>query len=148
MRLAPATDRDAPRLARIMGGWITETPWIPNLHTADQDVAHVRNMIARFDVTVGRSYRGPQGFLARDGATVHALYLAPRARGRGLGKRLLDDAKARAGRLELWCFQANVRARRFYAREGFAEVELTDGAGNDEKLPDVRLVWPAPEDTA
>ena len=29
----------------------------------------------------------------------------------------------------------------FYVREGFTEVELTDGAGNDEGLPDVRLVW-------
>ena len=50
-------------------------------------------------------------------------------------------AKARSPRLELWTFQANTRARAFYAREGFAEVKLTDGQGNDEELPDVRMVW-------
>ena len=53
-----------------------------------------------------------------------------------------DDAKA-AGHLTLWTFQANDGARRFYAREGFREVEFTDGAGNAEKLPDVRLEWTA-----
>lgn len=31
----------------------------------------------------------------------------------------------------------------FHIREGFGEVEFSDGAGNDEKLPDVRLEWQA-----
>ena len=91
-----------------------------------------------------RDWRGPQGFLARDGEMIHALYLRPKARRRGFGKALLDQAKAETPRLTLWAFQANAQARRFYAREGFAEVEETDGAGNDEKLPDVRLTWERP----
>ena len=32
-------------------------------------------------------------------------------------------------------------ARRFYAREGFVEVDWTDGAGNEEHEPDVRCRW-------
>jgi hypothetical protein len=35
----------------------------------------------------------------------------------------------------------NVKARRFYERRGFAVVEMTDGRGNEEKEPDIRLVW-------
>jgi len=35
-------------------------------------------------------------------------------------------------------------ARRFYGREGFVEVEHTDGAGNEEGEPDVRLEWRPP----
>lgn len=147
MRIAPARPRDAARLARILGGWATETPWMPKLHTRAEDVGHLANLIGRFEVLTARDWRGPQGFLVRDGEAVHALYLAPRARRQGVGKRLMDNAKARTGRIELWCFQANEPALRFYAREGFREVERTDGAGNDEKLPDVRLVWTAPEDT-
>ncbi len=81
------------------------------------------------------------GFLAREGEEVLALYLAPEARGRGVGKALLDAAKAGRERLTLWAFQRNAAALRFYAREGFAEVERTDGAGNEAGLPDVRLVW-------
>lgn len=31
--------------------------------------------------------------------------------------------------------------RRFIAEHGFAEVELTDGADNEEREPDVLLAW-------
>ena len=92
----------------------------------------------------GRHFEGVAATTAHEKIGNHAAATCSRARGRGVGKALLDTAKARSDRLELWCFQANAGARRFYAREGLAEVERTDGAGNDEKLPDVRLVWPAP----
>ncbi len=147
MRLSPARAADAARLGRIMGGWAEETPWMPRLHTPTEDVGHLDMLIARFHVTVLRNWRGAQGFLARDEAMIHAFYLAPEMRGRGWGQRLIDRAKGQCDRLELWCFQANAGALRFYARMGFVEVERTDGAGNDEKLPDVRLVWPGPEET-
>ncbi|MCP3969998.1 MAG: GNAT family N-acetyltransferase [Rhodobacteraceae bacterium] len=124
-----------------MAGWIGETPWMPELHTPDEDMRLLRHLIETTDVVTLRDWRGAQGFLARDGDVVHALYLAPRARRRGHGRRLLHAAKTRASRLELWAFQANSAARAFYAREGFAQAEATDGAGNDENLPDVRLVW-------
>jgi hypothetical protein len=32
-------------------------------------------------------------------------------------------------------------ARRFYERHGFVAVEHTDGAGNEEREPDVRFLW-------
>ncbi len=124
-----------------MSGWIAETAWIPNLHSAGEDTRYLRHLIDTSDVIVLRNWRGLQGFLARHDETVHALYLRPGARGRGWGAKLLDVAKARTPRLSLWAFQANTGARAFYAREGFVEVETTDGAGNDEHLPDVRLVW-------
>jgi GNAT superfamily N-acetyltransferase len=49
--------------------------------------------------------------------------------------------KAREPRLVLWTFQANSAAIAFYLREGFVEIERTDGAGNEEGLPDVRMIW-------
>jgi putative acetyltransferase len=74
---------------------------------------------------------------------VDQLYVAPGHQGRGIGRRLLDLAKERSeGGLELWTFQVNDRARRFYERNGFAAVELTDGSGNEEREPDVRYRWP------
>jgi hypothetical protein len=41
----------------------------------------------------------------------------------------------------LWTFQVNGPARRFYERHGFVEVAQTDGSGNEEAEPDVRLEW-------
>jgi hypothetical protein len=43
--------------------------------------------------------------------------------------------------LQLWTFQRNADARRFYAARGFVDVEVTDGAGNEEMEADVRMVW-------
>jgi GNAT superfamily N-acetyltransferase len=43
--------------------------------------------------------------------------------------------------LELWCFQANSRACRFYEARGFRAIRFTDGADNEEKTPDVRYRW-------
>lgn len=59
-----------------------------------------------------------------------------------LGDRFVALAKQRRpDGLQLWTFQVNGPARRFYERHGFAAVEETDGAGNEEREPDVRYVW-------
>ncbi len=47
----------------------------------------------------------------------------------------------RPGGLALWTFQTNTRAQAFYTRHGFTEVRRTDGSANEEKAPDVRMVW-------
>ena len=58
-----------------------------------------------------------------------------------LGTRLLDVAKAeRPAGLDLWAFQSNTGARRFYERHGFTAVAMTDG-DNEEGAPDVRYRW-------
>ena len=54
---------------------------------------------------------------------------------------LLEQAKAGADELSLWTFQQNLRARLFYERHGFSVVTETDGADNEEKLPDVLYRW-------
>ena len=36
----------------------------------------------------------------------------------------------------------NAPARGFYARRGLVELERTDGSGNEERAPDVRMAWP------
>lgn len=139
--LRPATADDAPDLARIMGDWIDQTPWRPRLHSRDGDLRHLARVIGEMQVTVAHEGEAPLGFLALEGDEVDKLYVDGPARGRGLGKLLLDHAKGQVARLGLWTFQANTGARRFYAREGFCEVRLTDGAGNEEKLPDAWLAW-------
>lgn len=111
---------------------------MPKLHTKAQDLIFVKQLIT---TRVVRMEDSGLGFLARQDGEVDALYLAPHARGQGLGKALLDEAKAAEEMLTLWAFQANEGARRFYAREGFIEAFMTNGDGNLRGLKDVRLVW-------
>jgi GNAT superfamily N-acetyltransferase len=82
------------------------------------------------------------GVLSLSDEMIDQLYLAPSWIGRGLGVRLLDLAKERrpAG-LDLYCFQENGRARRFYERHGFDAIAFGDGSGNEERQPDIRYAW-------
>nr|WP_275116226.1 GNAT family N-acetyltransferase [Aliiroseovarius subalbicans] len=127
-----------------MSGWIDETPWMPRVHTCADEQGFARMLVDKGWTSVARRCGVPVGFLARDGGAVHALYLAPGVRGQGVGKALLDRAKAETRALALYTFQANAGAQRFYLREGFSEVARTDGARNDENLPDIRYEWRAP----
>jgi GNAT superfamily N-acetyltransferase len=88
----------------------------------------------------------PVAVLSLTDDMIDQLYVAPAFIGRGIGSRLMAVAKARRPEgLDLYTFQVNARARRFYAYHGFVEVELGDGSGNDEGQPDVRCAWrPAP----
>ncbi|GID91638.1 GNAT family N-acetyltransferase [Amorphoplanes digitatis] len=84
----------------------------------------------------------PLAVLVLDGDWVGQLYVDPALTGRGLGSRLIELAKSlRPGGLQLWAFETNSAAQRFYLRHGFVVAERTDGSGNEEKAPDVRFVW-------
>ena len=81
--------------------------------------------------------------LVLDGDWLDQLYVEPGLTGRGIGSALVEVAKRqRPSGLQLWAFQSNPRAVRFYERHGFVEAERTDGAGNEERAPDIRLAWP------
>ena len=82
------------------------------------------------------------GLMALTESMVAHLYVAPDWIGRGAGRRLLELAKERRpDGLELYCFQVNIRARRFYERNGFEPVAFGDGSGNMERQPDVLYRW-------
>jgi GNAT superfamily N-acetyltransferase len=82
------------------------------------------------------------GVLTLDGDDLDQLYVEPDAAGQGIGSLLVDLAKVlRPDGLALWVFQSNTDALRFYRHRRFAEVRRTDGEGNEERAPDVRMVW-------
>ena len=95
-------------------------------------------------MTVAEDDSGIVSFLARQGEEVRLLYTRPDRIGLGAGTQLVEAAKSSGVEaLELWCFQANSRARRFYEARGFRAARFTDGTDNEEKTPDVRYRWEA-----
>ena len=143
--LRRATGYDAQAVADLwLRSFDAALPTVRRSHTDDE----VRSWFA--DVVVPRCQTWvavtpdgrPVGVMALDGPDLDQLYLCPDHRGRGLGDRFADLAKERRpDGLDLWCFQVNGPALRFYARHGFVEVERTDGARNEEREPDVHLRW-------
>jgi GNAT superfamily N-acetyltransferase len=82
------------------------------------------------------------GLLVRDGPLLDQLYVEPALTGHGIGADLLTLAKAeRPEGLRLWTFESNVRAQRFYERQGFVAARRTDGRDNEEGAPDILYVW-------
>ena len=119
---------------------------IPRGVHAEVDVrAWMADRVREDEVWVAETGGGIAGFARLEPGRLEALYVRPEAQGEGFGSALLDHAKARHDELSLWVFVSNAPARAFYAGRGFAEVERTDGAANEERAPDIRMVWRRPD---
>ena len=140
--LRHARSTDAGRTGEILYQYFEAAPWSENPYTVAEIIGYCGRMIEDGWVTVGEMDGRIEGFLARNGEEICALYLSSKVNGQGLGRILLDHAKTEVGKLRLTTEQANIGAQRFYQREGFVEVSRSDGAENDENLPDITYVWP------
>lgn len=122
-------------------------PYAPLAHTDEAVRTWISSqLIPTGGVTVAVSEDLVVGFLAVSKDNLYGwidhLYLDPSTVGMGVGSILVEHAKVILGApIRLYTFQENVDARRFYTRHGFKEIELTDGALNEEKVPDVLLEW-------
>ena len=145
MKLRPLEPADVPAAADCWVRGRRGAPGIPPpVHPDDDAREHFARVLAATR----------EVWLAEDGGEVVAvlvlgddeldqLYVLPEQTGRGTGSALVARAQElRPGGLSLWTFASNDGARRFYARHGFVEVERTDGSRNEERAPDVRMVWP------
>ena len=143
MILRPATSNDAPALAVILRTCFrVSLPFLPELHTPDEDLAYMSARVATRDpVWVAEADGAPVGFVTFRESWIDHLYVHPDRQGQGIGPALLAKALEDGGPKQLWAFRQNTRARRFYEARGFRPVEFTDGAGNEEKAPDVRYLW-------
>ena len=141
--LRPATADDASAVADVLLS--SRKAFLPYacLRT-DEDVrGWVRSLLVPTGgVTVAIAAGSTAGVLATardaDVSWVTQLYVSPAHVGQGVGTLLLSHALASLSLpVRLWCFQRNVRARRFYERHGFKAIQFTDGSANEERLPDI-----------
>jgi len=119
-------------------------PAIPPPVHSDDEVREwfASAVLPRQELWVIEVDEGLVALLVLDNRWLAQLYVDPELTGRGLGSRLVNLAKElHPNGLDLWTFQSNVGARRFYVQHGFAALETTDGA-NEEGAPDVHYQWP------
>jgi putative acetyltransferase len=141
-RCRRATLDDAGGIAAVFSSSLRLLTFLPVLHTVEEDRRFIENIILECEVIVAEGDPGIVSFLALNGEEIRLLYSHPDFIGSGAGSLLLDAVKkSSVAALELWCFQANERARRFYEERGFRAVRFTDGRDNEEKVPDVRYRW-------
>jgi RimJ/RimL family protein N-acetyltransferase len=146
--LRKATAADAPAVATVLiESRLALMPFAPSAHS-DEDlhgwVAHT--LIPQGGVTVATLQGAIVGVLAtqvRDPiGWIDQLMVDPLHVQRGIGRALLQHALQQlqtdpGTAVQLYTFQANQAARRFYEAQGFRAVAFTDGADNEERCPDV-----------
>lgn len=142
-----ATRDDADTLTRLfLASRRQAMPWLREVHSEAATLWWIGNVVLReLSVRVAMVDSVIAGFAAIRPGWLDHLYVAPACQRGGLGTRLLAEARRIGGDpLRLWAFQRNIAARAFYRRHGFVEEALTDGAANEEREPDVRMIWSAP----
>ena len=138
--IGPANVQDVTAMAAILTDWADDAPWLLPRPTLADNRAWCENLIAGQEVLAARA-PAFLGFLARDGETVSALYLAPLARRRGVGAALVKAARAGRSRLEVWTWGANAAALAFWQAQGFRIVATTEGGEDAGGMPDLNLEW-------
>jgi putative acetyltransferase len=116
-------------------------PWLAGLHTPDDDRWFFRERVFVACEVWGAIDKAVIGFIAFREGWVDQLYVLPQWQRQGGGQALLRIAKAASPSLQLWTFQRNTAARRFYERQGFVAVQQTDGSRNEEREPDMLYRW-------
>lgn len=139
-RLAEASDAIA--CAKIIREWGAETCWMAPLDELEPRADFWSGLLETDSAWVAEKDSCVVGFCVREEDNITGLYVAREARSCGVGKRLLDLAKADRDWITVWAYEKNTRARKFYRREGLVEVsremENYDGGVS---LVDVEHRW-------
>lgn len=137
-----AVEADAAEIAALFATSRRLLTFLPDLHTVEEDRIYVRDKVLRdFRVTVAERDGAIVGFMAELEGWIEHLYIDAAQLRSGVGSALIADAQSRNEDLQLWCFANNTRGRAFYERMGFEAVKFTDGAGNEQKAPDILYRW-------
>jgi GNAT superfamily N-acetyltransferase len=140
--LRRATVADVDEVAAVLSASFRVLTFLPMLRTVAEDRSFIANVIFKICEAAAEDASGIVSFPAHRGEEVRLFYTRPDRIGEGAGTQLIEAVQSSGvDALELWCFQANVRARRFYEARGFYANRFTGGADNEEKTPDIRYRW-------
>jgi GNAT superfamily N-acetyltransferase len=148
VHLRPARQAEAADVAEVfLRSFHTALPTVHLAHTDDEVRAWYTTEVLPDPeretwVAVAADGRLLIGMMVLGRTMLEQLYLLPEARGAGIGDRFIAIAKERRPEgFQLYAFQVNGPACRFYERHGLVAVEYGDGSGNQEHEPDVRYAW-------
>jgi len=132
-------------VARVFGAARAGMVYLPRLHTPEEDRAHFTALLAHGPSLLAERAGVLLGFAVFAPSRLDHLYVDPSSQGQGVGTALLSRVKqALPAGFDLWTFQPNAGARRFYERHGLECIELTEGGANEEGVPDARYLWRPP----
>jgi len=96
------------------------------------------------DVWVLEDSQGLAGFIATGGHNVEMLFIDPDRRGQGIGRQLLEHARARHDTLTVDVNEQNPQAVGFYLHYGFIQVARSPLDGEGKPFPLLHMALPKP----
>lgn len=147
MDIRPAVPTDHADLLAIWERSVRAT----HAFLSEADIAELRPLVAEelasgsFELWVLAETGEVCGWMGLAGSTIEGLFLAPEARGRGGGRRLVEHAQSlNAGALTVDVNEQNPEAQGFYERLGFVVVGRSETDGSGRPFPLLHLRRPAP----
>lgn len=111
------------------------------MHSFDNHIYFLDHILSQdFQIEIALLDEKVVGMIAFNKDEISQLYIHREYQGIGIGKILLDKAKAQSsGRLTLYTFEVNKGAQQFYERNGFKIIGR--GHENEENLSDIQYEW-------
>jgi putative acetyltransferase len=135
-------------LARLHRASYDRMTYLPRLHTPEEDRAYYMALFERNEIWIAEEDARVIGFAVLAADELMQIHVDAGEQNRGVGSELFRHATERRPRgFTLWTFQRNEGARRFYERHGCRVAQLGDGAGNEEREPDIQYEWRPRGDT-
>ncbi|MFZ3403142.1 acetyltransferase [Aeromonas salmonicida] len=141
MKIEQAKTRDHPTLISLWEASVRATHHF--LPEAEIDVLKpliLEHYFAAVDLVCARDETGIAGFCGVHDGNIEMLFLAPEARGRGIGRLLVAHAISRQGATRVDVNEQNVQALGFYQRMGFVVTGRSPLDGQGKPYPLLHMV--------
>lgn len=140
MKIFELQERSSDLLEQLLEVW-ERSVRATHLFLSDQEVRQIRQYVPQAlcsvqHLVVAAEGDIPVGFMGVEGKTLEMLFLAPEERGKGLGRRLLQQGIDAHCVEQLAVNEQNPTALGFYEHMGFRVYKRTelDGQGNPYPL--------------
>lgn len=141
MKIEQAKTRDHPTLISLWEASVRATHHF--LPEAEIDVLKpliLEHYFAAVDLVCARDETGIAGFGGVHDGNIEMLFLAPEARGRGIGRLLVAHAISRQGATRVDVNEQNAQALGFYQRMGFVVTGRSPLDGQGKPYPLLHMV--------
>lgn len=129
-------------LERVMDIWlntnikahffVSEEYWIENFHI-------VKGMLPEAELYVYEMNGKIEGFVGIDNGYIAGIFVSENMQSKGIGKKLLDKCKAEYSELMLNVYEKNIKAIKFYEREGFSIGKKSMDENTSER--ELQMIW-------
>ena len=131
MKITEATNRTPDLIARLLEVWESSVR-ATHLFLSDGEIERIKAYVPQalrgvaHLVAAENDAGRPAGFMGVEDGALEMLFLAPKERGKGLGKRLLRCGIETYGVQRLTVNEQNPQARGFYEHMGFCVYKRTE----------------------